>query len=116
MCRCHSSTLFLFPPSRAQQSSGAPQQKVKLQTVQRNGIDVDVTVAAEPLQAGDIALRIPGGCWARGGGCWARGGGCWARGGRCWALGASCWVLVSWCWMQMVRRFAALRDACREHL
>lgn len=39
--------------------SGAPEQKVKLQTVQRQGIDVDITVAAEPLASGDVALRIP---------------------------------------------------------
>lgn len=41
------------------QASGAPAQKVTLQTVEREGIEVDVTVAAEPLAPGDIALRVP---------------------------------------------------------
>lgn len=41
------------------QNSHAPAQKVKLATVQRQGQEVDVTVAAEALQPGDVALRIP---------------------------------------------------------
>ena len=43
----------------ALQASGAPAQKVSLATVKREGVDVDVTVAAEPLAPGDVALRIP---------------------------------------------------------
>ncbi|EFN55628.1 hypothetical protein CHLNCDRAFT_57818 [Chlorella variabilis] len=49
-------------PSKMMQwltESGAPQQKVKLQTVVREGTEVDITVAAEALQPGDVALRIP---------------------------------------------------------
>ncbi|PRW57651.1 3-oxoacyl-[acyl-carrier] synthase chloroplastic isoform A [Chlorella sorokiniana] len=41
------------------ESSGAPAQKVTLQTVDREGIEVDVTVAAQPLAPGDIALAVP---------------------------------------------------------
>ena len=40
------------------QSSRAPQQKVSLATVKREGQEVDITVAAEPLAPGDIVLRI----------------------------------------------------------
>lgn len=47
------------PTSPPLQDSGAPEQLAKVQTVQRNGRDVDVTVAARPLQAGDVAIRIP---------------------------------------------------------
>lgn len=50
------------PPARrtaSLQESGAPEQKVQLQTVVREGREVDLTVAAAPLQPGDIALRIP---------------------------------------------------------
>ncbi|KAL4418758.1 hypothetical protein ABPG77_005769, partial [Micractinium sp. CCAP 211/92] len=41
------------------QESGAPQQKVRVETVQRNGQHVDITVASQPLAPGDVALRIP---------------------------------------------------------
>jgi len=41
------------------QENGAPEQKVTLQNFNRGGKNVDVTVAAVPLKAGDIALRIP---------------------------------------------------------
>ncbi len=41
------------------QASGAPAQKVSLATVDREGIEVDVTVATEPLAPGDIALAVP---------------------------------------------------------
>ena len=41
--------------------NGAPEQKVTAQKIQfrANGHEVDLTVAAEPLAEGDIALRIP---------------------------------------------------------
>ena len=41
------------------QENGAPQQNVTLQTVSREGVDVDVTVAARDLAPGDLALAIP---------------------------------------------------------
>ncbi|KAI7838734.1 hypothetical protein COHA_007530 [Chlorella ohadii] len=41
------------------EASGAPAQKVSLATVDREGIEVDVTVATEPLAPGDIALAVP---------------------------------------------------------
>jgi hypothetical protein len=50
---------------------------VTLATVKRQGQEVDVTVAAQPLQPGDIALRIPEYLVRRGGGCyegWCAGG------------------------------------------
>ncbi|KAL4457345.1 hypothetical protein ABPG75_012210 [Micractinium tetrahymenae] len=41
------------------QESGAPPQKARVQTVKRNGQDVDITVASQPLVPGEVALRIP---------------------------------------------------------
>lgn len=46
-------------PLSTEQDSHAPAQRVKLATVEREGREVDVTVAAEPLQPGDVALSIP---------------------------------------------------------
>lgn len=36
-----------------------PPQKAHIQTVVRQGQQIDVTVASEELQPGDMALRIP---------------------------------------------------------
>ncbi|KAI3425759.1 hypothetical protein D9Q98_007734 [Chlorella vulgaris] len=41
------------------QDSGAPEQKIRLESVVRNGREVDIAVATEALQPGDLALRIP---------------------------------------------------------
>eukprot|EP00887_Chlorella_sp_A99_P007961 scaffold12.g7961.t1 len=41
------------------EENGAPQPAVTLSTVQREGQQVDVTVAARALQPGDLALRVP---------------------------------------------------------
>jgi len=39
--------------------NGGQQEKVTLQTVNRQGVDIDVTVASQYLAPGDLALRIP---------------------------------------------------------
>lgn len=41
------------------QAKGVPKQHVTIATVNRGGMDVDLTVASEPLHAGDVCLRIP---------------------------------------------------------
>ncbi len=41
------------------QDVGAVQQRASVKTLVREGQPVDVTVAAEPLQPGDVALRVP---------------------------------------------------------
>lgn len=43
----------------AAQEVGLPPEKATVQTVTREGHQIDLTVASEPLQPGDLALRIP---------------------------------------------------------
>ena len=42
-----------------EQSNGGPKQYVSVQTVERAGNHIDMTVAARTLEAGQVALRIP---------------------------------------------------------
>lgn len=46
-------------PPTSLQLNGAPQPMVTLRTVERGGQAVDLTVAAQPLRPGDLALRVP---------------------------------------------------------
>lgn len=41
------------------QDNGQPNPDVTVQRVERNGIEVDITVASKALQAGDLVLRVP---------------------------------------------------------
>lgn len=47
------------PPETLSQANGAPQQKVELREVVREGRPLDVAVAAADLKAGERALSVP---------------------------------------------------------
>jgi hypothetical protein len=106
-------------PARRPQEIGMPPQKAYVQTVVREGQPIDVTVASEPLQPGDLALRIPerlvvtldrifedGAVGAWGG--WREGG---SIGGR-----ALPWVLPRcWDWAPLFASHAG-RSLCRRYV
>ena len=51
--------LLLFPLLKPLQANGAPQQKVELREVVREGRPLDVAVAASDLKSGERALSVP---------------------------------------------------------
>ncbi|KAL4522696.1 hypothetical protein Ndes2437A_g07455 [Nannochloris sp. 'desiccata'] len=67
LSRCKAATNTPSPASKVYpkrliewlSDNGAPQEKAEIQTIVKEGTEIDITVASQPISKGDIALHIP---------------------------------------------------------